>query len=162
MQLPQGHTANICEGQNPRAANCTFHQPSSSALGSIVLSLVPPCSQALDAHHLRGSCAVSQATSRRRGKCLLLPGACVGTGSTLCIAVTCPRSKGQAGRLHTLFMAGPHPRTVNRGRQLAPEASQERRPQTSARPWKGVENSSLSQEFKKNYILSSHCQYSFL
>lgn len=77
--------------------------------------LVPPGPHALDVHHPQLSHAASQATRRRREKSLCSSGTRVGTRSTSCVVVMCPRSKGQAGRLHTVFMAGPPPRTVNRG-----------------------------------------------
>lgn len=79
--------------------------------------LVPPGPHALDVYHPQLSHDASQATRRRRRreKSLCSSGTHVGTGSTSSIVVMCPRSKGQAGRLHTVFMAGPPPRTVNRG-----------------------------------------------
>lgn len=102
--------------------------------------LVPPGPHALDVHHPQLSRDASHATMRRRREqSPCSSGTHVGTSSTSCI-VMCPRSKGQAGRLHTGFMAGPPPRTVNRGAgswHWIPPGSEGPRQQDSSPPLKG-------------------------
>lgn len=122
------HTANILDDQKTIFTHCQppFHQPS-SAPGTLIL--LPgttwfPCCRCpppSEKPHLPAT------TGRRRERSACCSsGARVQEGSTLCIVIMCPGSKGQAA--HTFYGWATSQNSKQRGRQLALEPSRQQTP----------------------------------